>query len=349
VGKSDFSVNKDAALDTVLRVIKRKFGEGSVMRLGENTHMAVDVVSTGILSLDTAIGVGGMPRGRVAELFGPESSGKTTVALHIIAEVQKNGGIAAFIDAEHALEPGYAQRLGVNVEDLLVSQPDYGEQALEICEMLVGSEVVDIIVVDSVAALAPKAEIEGEMGDKHVGLQARLMSQAMRKLAAVAAKSKAVIIFINQLGGKIGGGFGGFAGSIQETTSGGRVLKFYATIRLDVRRMEAIKDKNENIGMRTLIKVVKNKVAPPFKQAIVDMYYGEGVSRELDILDTAEKYKIVQKSGAWYSFENGQLGQGRENVRQFLKSHPETTARLIEKIKALESEELNHTLIELHS
>jgi len=335
MAKQSAEEGKQSALTRVLTDITKKFGNGSIMRLGENTKMAVEAIPTGIMSLDMATGVGGLPRGRIVEVFGPESSGKTTVALHVVAEAQKNGGVATFIDAEHALDPQYAKKLGVNIEEMFVSQPDCGEQALEICEMLVSSGAIDVVVIDSVAALVPKAEIDGEMGQLHVGLQARLMSQAMRKLASVANKSKAVIIFINQLREKVGGGFGGFAGGVQETTTGGRALKFYATIRLDVRRMESIKDKNENIGMRTLIKVVKNKVAPPFKQAGVEMYYGEGVSREMDVLDNAEKYGIVEKSGAWYSYGGDQIGQGRENVRQFLKGHPEIVIEISEKIKGV--------------
>jgi len=335
MAKQSAAEGKPSALNQVLADITKKFGNGSIMRLGENTKMAVEVIPTGIMSLDLAIGVGGLPRGRIVEIFGPESSGKTTVALHVIAEAQKNGGVAAFIDAEHALDPQYEKKLGVNIEEMFVSQPDCGEHALEICEMLISSGAIDVVVIDSVAALVPKAEIEGEMGDMHVGLQARLMSQAMRKLTSVAAKSKAAIIFINQLREKVGGGFGGFAAGIQETTTGGRALKFYATVRLDVRRIEAIKDKSENIGMKTSIKVVKNKVAPPFKQSSVEMYYGEGVSREMDALDNAEKYGIVEKSGAWYSYKGDQIGQGRENVRQFLKSHPEIVIELNEKIKGV--------------
>ncbi|MDK2889217.1 MAG: recombination protein RecA [Thermoanaerobacter sp.] len=321
---------REEVLEDVLAKIKGKFGEGSIMRLGENPKMMVEAIPTGILSLDLATGVGGLPRGRIVELFGPESSGKTTVALHVIAEAQKAGGIAAFIDAEHALDPVYAKNLGVDIENLLVSQPDYGEQALDICEDLVKSMAIDVVVIDSVAALVPKAEIQGDMGEIQVGLQARLMSQALRKLTAITNKSKAVVIFINQLREKVGGN--NFGGNIPEVTPGGRALKFYASLRLDVRKKETIKDGSEAIGSEVSIKVVKNKVAPPFRGTIVEMYYGEGVSRELDVLNLALKYELVKKSGTWYSYGGEQLGQGRENVRRFLKAHPEMVAELAQKV-----------------
>jgi recombination protein RecA len=311
-------MDKRKALDIALTQIEKQFGKGSIMKLGESTHLNVDVISTGSLELDIALGVGGIPRGRVTEIFGPESSGKTTVALHVIAEAQKNGGTAAFIDAEHALDPVYASNLGVDIENLLVSQPDTGEQALEIVEALVRSGAIDIIVVDSVAALVPKAEIEGEMGDSHVGLQARLMSQALRKLSGIINKSNTAAIFINQLREKVGVMFGN-----PETTPGGRALKFYSSVRLDVRRIETLKQGTEMVGNRTRVKVVKNKVAPPFRQAEFDIIYGEGISREGSILDMGVKYDIVDKSGAWYSYEGTRIGQGRENSRQFLKDNQE--------------------------
>jgi recombination protein RecA len=312
-----FLGDRKAALEMALRQIEKQFGKGSVMKLGESTHLNVEVVSSGSLALDIALGIGGLPRGRVIEVFGPESSGKTTVALHAIAEVQKTGGQAAFIDAEHALDPKYAKNLGVNIDELLLSQPDTGEQALEIAEALVRSGAVDIIVVDSVAALVPKAEIEGEMGDSHVGLQARLMSQALRKLSGSISKSKTICIFINQLREKVGVMFGN-----PETTPGGRALKFYSSVRLDVRRIETLKQGNDMIGNRTRIKVVKNKVAPPFKQAEIDIMYGEGISREGSIVDIGTEMDIVNKSGAWYSYEGERLGQGRENSKQYLKENP---------------------------
>jgi protein RecA len=294
------------------------------MKLGENAQMKVETVSSGALALDIALGVGGFPRGRIIEIYGPESSGKTTVALHAIAEVQKIGGQAAFIDAEHALDPLYARNLGVNIDELLLSQPDTGEQALEIAEALVRSGAIDIIVIDSVAALVPKAEIEGEMGDSHVGLQARLMSQALRKLSGAISKSKTIAIFINQLREKVGIMFGN-----PETTPGGRALKFYSSVRLEVRRVESIKQGNELVGNRTRVKVVKNKVAPPFKQAELDIMYGEGISKEGSIIDIGTELDIIQKSGAWYSFEGERLGQGRENAKQYLKDNPEQ-AKIIE-------------------
>jgi recombination protein RecA len=308
-----------------LRQIEKQFGKGSIMKLGESTHMQVEIIPSGSLALDIALGTGGLPKGRIVEIYGPESSGKTTVALHAIAEVQRVGGQAAFIDAEHALDPQYASKLGVNIDELLLSQPDTGEQGLEIAEALVRSGAVDIVVIDSVAALVPKAEIEGEMGDSHVGLQARLMSQALRKLSGAISKSKTIAIFINQLREKVGVMFGN-----PETTPGGRALKFYSTVRLDVRRIESIKSGNDIIGNRTRIKVVKNKVAPPFKQAEVDIMYGEGISREGSIIDIGTELDIVNKSGAWYSYEGERLGQGRENAKQFMKEHADI-AQVIEK------------------
>ncbi|ANY75563.1 recombinase RecA [Paenibacillus ihbetae] len=320
--------DRRAALEMALRQIEKQFGKGSIMKLGESTHMQVEIVPSGSLALDIALGTGGLPRGRIIEVYGPESSGKTTVALHAIAEVQKTGGQAAFIDAEHALDPSYASKLGVNIDELLLSQPDTGEQALEIAEALVRSGAVDIIVIDSVAALVPKAEIEGDMGDSHVGLQARLMSQALRKLSGAINKSKTIAIFINQLREKVGVMFGN-----PETTPGGRALKFYSTVRLDVRRVESIKMGNDVVGNRTRIKVVKNKVAPPFKQAELDIMYGEGISREGSLIDIGTELDIVDKSGAWYSFGGDRLGQGRENAKQFLKEHPEVANVIENKIR----------------
>ncbi|GGF97352.1 recombinase RecA [Paenibacillus aceti] len=320
--------DRRAALEMALRQIEKQFGKGSIMKLGESTHMQVEIVPSGSLALDIALGTGGLPRGRIIEVFGPESSGKTTVALHAIAEVQRVGGQAAFIDAEHALDPSYASKLGVNIDELLLSQPDTGEQALEIAEALVRSGAVDIIVIDSVAALVPKAEIEGEMGDSHVGLQARLMSQALRKLSGAISKSKTIAIFINQLREKVGIMFGN-----PETTPGGRALKFYSTVRLDVRRIETIKMGNDMVGNRTRIKVVKNKVAPPFKQAEIDIMYGEGISKEGSIIDIGVEQDIVDKSGAWYSFSGERLGQGRENAKQYLKEHPEISNTIEQKIR----------------
>lgn len=309
--------NKDKALEQVLADIEKQFGAGAIMKLGDNDHMNVDVTSSGSITIDVALGVGGYPKGRIIEIYGPESSGKTTVALQAIAEVQKNGGRAAFIDAEHALDPIYAKNLGVNVNELLLSQPDTGEQALEICDALVKSDAVDIVVIDSVAALVPQAEIDGEMGDSHVGLQARLMSQALRKLSGTMNKTKTTAIFINQLREKVGVMFGN-----PETTPGGRALKFYSTIRLDVRRGEQIKLGDQIVGNKTNIKVVKNKVAPPFKTATVDIMYGEGISREGEILDIGSKLAIVDKSGAWYSYNGQKIGQGKENVKVYLKENP---------------------------
>ncbi len=317
------------ALALAMGQIEKQFGKGSVMRLGETPRLNVDSIPTGAMSLDLALGIGGVPRGRIIEIFGPESSGKTTVALHIVAEAQKRGGEAAFIDAEHALDPVYAAAIGVDVDSLIVSQPDTGEQALEITEALCRSGALDVIVVDSVAALVPKAEIEGEMGDSHVGLQARLMSQALRKLAGVVNKSNTVCIFINQLREKIGVLYGN-----PETTAGGRALKFYASVRLDVRRQDVIKNGSEFIGNRTRVKVVKNKVAPPFKEAEFDIMYGKGISSEGCILDVAEKLGIVKRSGAWFSFEGERLGQGRDNVRKYLEENPDFAAKLDALIRA---------------
>jgi recombination protein RecA len=321
-------MEKKKALEMALGQIEKQFGKGAVMKLGESTHMNVEIIPTGALGLDIALGVGGVPRGRVVEIFGPESSGKTTVALHIIAEAQKAGGDAAFIDAEHALDPVYAKKLGVDIDNLIVSQPDTGEQALEIAEALVRSGAIDVIVVDSVAALVPKAEIDGEMGDAHVGLQARLMSQALRKLAGVISKSKTTAIFINQLREKVGVMFGS-----PETTPGGRALKFYASVRLDVRKIETIKQGTEMVGNRTRVKVVKNKVAPPFKEAEFDIVYGQGISREGSILDVAVGLDIVNKSGPWFSYSGQRIGQGRENAKQFLRENKEMTIEIEKKVR----------------
>ncbi len=315
-------------LDKILSDIEKQFGKGSIMKLGENTHMKVDVVSSGCLSLDIALGVGGYPRGRIVEIYGPESSGKTTFALQAIASVQKQGGRAAFIDAEHALDPVYAEKLGVNINELLLSQPDTGEQALEICDALVRSEAISIIVIDSVAALVPQAEIDGEMGDSHVGLQARLMSQALRKLSGTISKTNTIAIFINQLREKVGVMFGN-----PETTTGGRALKFYSTIRLDVRRNEALKMGDGIVGNRTTIKVVKNKVAPPFKTAVVDIMYGEGVSREGELVDLGVDAGVIEKSGAWFSYQGEKLGQGKENVKLLLKENPDLANEIEKKVR----------------
>ncbi|WP_078595661.1 recombinase RecA [Evansella clarkii] len=320
--------DRKQALDMALRQIEKQFGKGSIMKLGEQAEQRVSTVSSGALALDIALGVGGYPKGRIVEIYGPESSGKTTVALHAIAEVQRNGGQAAFVDAEHALDPVYAQKLGVNIDELLLSQPDTGEQALEIAEALVRSGAVDIIVVDSVAALVPKAEIEGEMGDSHVGLQARLMSQALRKLSGAINKSKTIAVFINQIREKVGVMFGN-----PETTPGGRALKFYSSVRLEVRRAETLKQGNDMVGNKTKIKVVKNKVAPPFKVAEVDIMYGQGISREGSILDIGSDLDIVQKSGAWYSYNEDRIGQGRENAKQFLRENPEITDAIDKQIR----------------
>lgn len=321
-------MEKKKALEITLAQIEKQFGKGSIMKLGESTHMDVEAISTGALELDIALGVGGLPRGRVIEIFGPESSGKTTVALHVIAEVQKLGGSAAFVDAENALDPAYAKKLGVDIDNLLVSQPDTGEQALEITEALVRSGAIDVIVIDSVAALVPRAEIEGDMGDAHVGLQARLMSQALRKLSGAISKSKTVAIFINQLREKVGVMFGN-----PEVTPGGRALKFYASVRLDVRKIETIKQGAESVGNRTRVKVVKNKVAPPFRQAEFDIIYGEGISKEGGILDLAVSMNLVNKSGAWYSYKDLRLGQGRENARQFIKDNKEIALEIEKMIR----------------
>ena len=320
---------KALALSNALAQIERQFGKGSIMKMGEFTdRMAYDVISTGSIALDLALGVGGLPRGRVVEIYGPESSGKTTLALHVIAEAQKAGGTAAFIDVEHALDPTYAQALGIDLDNLLVSQPDAGEQALDIAEMLVRSNAVDVVVVDSVAALVTKAELEGDMGDTHVGLQARLMSQALRKLTSAISRSKCVMIFINQLREKVGVMFGS-----PETTSGGRALKFYASVRLDIRRIETIKDGTDMIGSRTRVKVVKNKCAPPFKQAEFDIMYGTGISREGSLLDVAVDLGFIKKSGAWFTYEGEQLGQGRENVKTFLRENPQLMAEIDERVR----------------
>ncbi|MGI6328175.1 MAG: recombinase RecA [Dethiobacteria bacterium] len=321
-------MEKKKALEMALSQIEKQFGKGSIMILGSESRANIAVISTGALSLDIALGVGGLPKGRVIEIFGPESSGKTTVALHVIAEAQKNGGFAAFIDAEHALDPVYAGKLGVNIDELLVSQPDTGEQALEIAESLVRSGAIDVLVVDSVAALVPRAEIEGEMGDAHIGLQARLMSQAMRKLSGAISKSLTTAIFINQIREKVGVMFGN-----PETTPGGRALKFYASVRLDIRRLETLKRGNEMIGNRTRAKVVKNKVAPPFKQADFDIIYGEGISREGCVLDLAIEKDIIKKSGAWFSYGEDRLGQGRDNAKEFLKENPDIYQEIEQQIR----------------
>ena len=316
------------ALNQALGKIEKEFGKGSVMKLGEATSMAIDVISTGSIGLDIAVGIGGLPKGRIIEVYGPESSGKTTVALHTVAEAQKQGGIAAFIDAEHALDPVYAKALGVDIDNLIISQPETGEQALEIAEALIRSGAIDIIVVDSVAALVPRAEIEGDMGDSHVGLQARLMSQALRKLTGSIKKSNCVAIFINQLREKVGIMFGN-----PETTTGGRALKFYSSVRLDVRKIDTIKQGDKVLGSRTRVKVVKNKVAPPFKQAEFDIMYGEGISKVGDLLDIASDIDIVKKSGAWYSYNDTKLGQGRENVKKFLQDNPDLIKEIDEKVR----------------
>ena len=320
--------DREKALDTALAQIDRQFGKGSIMRLGSDERAPVEVISTGSIALDVALGIGGLPKGRIVEIYGPESSGKTTVALHAIANAQRNGGTAAFIDAEHALDPVYAQALGVNIDELLVSQPDTGEQALEIADMLVRSGSLDVIVIDSVAALVPRAEIEGEMGDAHVGLQARLMSQALRKLTGALSTTGTTMIFINQLREKIGVFFGS-----PETTAGGKALKFYASIRLDIRRIETLKDGTEAVGNRTRVKVVKNKMASPFKQAEFDIIYGVGISREGSLLDFGVDQEIVKKSGAWYTYEGEQLGQGKENSRGYLIANPEVANEIEKKIK----------------
>ncbi|MDQ1288213.1 MAG: recombination protein RecA [Actinomycetota bacterium] len=320
--------DREKALEAALAQIDRQFGKGSVMRLGENVRPPIEVIPTGSIALDVALGIGGLPRGRVVEIYGPESSGKTTVALHAVASAQKGGGIAAFIDAEHALDPDYAQKLGVDTDALLISQPDTGEQALEIADMLIRSGALDIIVIDSVAALVPRAEIEGEMGDSHVGLQARLMSQALRKITGALSNSGTTAIFINQLREKIGVMFGS-----PETTTGGRALKFYASIRLDVRRIETLKDGSDPVGSRTRVKVVKNKVSPPFKQAEFDILYGIGISREGGLIDMGVEHGIVRKAGAWYTYEGDQLGQGKENARSMLRDNPDLANEIEKRIK----------------
>jgi recombination protein RecA len=322
------SFDRDKALDVALAQIEKQHGKGSVMRLGERAATPIEVIPTGSIALDVALGIGGLPRGRVIEIYGPESSGKTTVALHAVANAQAAGGVAAFIDAEHALDPEYARALGVDTDSLLVSQPDTGEQALEIADMLIRSGALDIIVIDSVAALVPRAEIEGEMGDSHVGLQARLMSQALRKITGALSNSGTTAIFINQLREKIGVMFGS-----PETTTGGRALKFYASVRLDVRRIETLKDGTDAVGNRTRVKVVKNKVAPPFKQAEFDIVYGEGISREGSLIDVGVEQGLIKKSGAWYTYESDQLGQGKENVRNFLRDNPDLADEIEKKIK----------------
>ncbi len=322
-------MEKDKALDAALSQIERAFGKGSIMRLGQNTNIDIEAISTGSLGIDIALGIGGMPKGRIVEIYGPESSGKTTLALSVIAQAQKNGGTCAFIDAEHALDPSYAKKIGVDVENLLVSQPDSGEQALEIADTLVRSGAIDVMVVDSVAALVPKAELEGEMGDSHMGLQARLMSQALRKLTATVARSNTLIIFINQIRMKIGVMFGN-----PETTTGGNALKFYASVRIDIRRIGAIKDKDDVIGSQTRVKIVKNKVAPPFKTVDFDIMYGEGISKTGELIDLGVKSGIIEKSGAWFSYNGEKIGQGRENAKNFLKQNPQIADDIEKKIRA---------------
>ena len=322
------SNDREKALDVALAAIDKQFGKGSIMRMGEKTTLGIETIQTGALALDVALGVGGLPRGRVVEIFGPESSGKSTLAMHVVAEAQRNGGICAYIDAEHAMDPVYARAIGVDIDQLLISQPDTGEQALEIADMLVRSGAIDVVVIDSVAALTPRAEIEGEMGDTHVGLQARLMSQALRKLTGNLNKTNTIMIFINQLREKIGVMFGS-----PETTPGGRALKFYASVRLDIRRIESIKDGAEVVGNRTRVKVVKNKVAPPFRQAEFDIMYGKGISREGSLLDMAVDMGIIKKSGAWFTYDGEQLGQGRENAKNFLYNNPEIMVEVSEKVR----------------
>ena len=322
------STDRDKALDVALSAIDKQFGKGSIMRMGEKGSMAIEAIQTGALALDVALGVGGLPRGRVVEIFGPESSGKSTLAMHVVAEAQRNGGICAYIDAEHAMDPVYARAIGVDIDQLLISQPDTGEQAIEIADMLVRSGALDVVVIDSVAALTPRAEIEGEMGDTHVGLQARLMSQALRKLTGSLNRTNTIMIFINQLREKIGVMFGS-----PETTPGGRALKFYSSVRLDIRRIESIKDGAEVVGSRTRVKVVKNKVAPPFKQAEFDIMYGKGISREGSLLDMAVDMGIIKKSGAWFTYDGEQLGQGRENAKNFLSENPEIMVEVSEKVR----------------
>lgn len=322
-------MEKDKALDAALSQIERAFGKGSIMRLGQNSHIDIEAISTGSLGIDIALGIGGMPKGRIIEIYGPESSGKTTLALSVIAQAQKKGGTCAFIDAEHALDPGYAKKIGVDIENLLISQPDAGEQALEIADTLVRSGAIDVLVVDSVAALVPKAELEGEMGDSHMGLQARLMSQALRKLTSTVSRSNTLIIFINQIRMKIGVMFGN-----PETTTGGNALKFYASIRIDIRRVGSIKDKDDVIGSQTRVKIVKNKVAPPFKVVDFDIMYGEGISKTGELIDLGIKAGLVEKAGAWFSYKGEKLGQGRENAKLFLRDHPEIADEIENKIRA---------------
>src|SRR3954463_4998579 len=324
-----FLVDREKSLEMTLGQIEKQFGTGAIMRLGERGHVGVEAISTGALALDLALGIAGLPRGRIVEIFGPESSGKSTLATHVVAEAQRNGGVCAYIDAEHAMDPVYAEAIGVNVDDLLISQPDTGEQALEIADMLIRSGALDVLVIDSVAALVPRAEIEGEMGDSHMGLQARLMSQALRKLTANLNKSNTICIFINQLREKIGVMFGS-----PETTPGGRALKFYSSVRLDIRRIEAIKDAAEVVGNRTRVKVVKCKVAPPFRQAEFDIMYGKGISREGSLLDVGVDLGLVKKAGAWFTYESEQLGQGRENAKTFLTENPEIMVEISERILA---------------
>jgi recombination protein RecA len=330
-------VERDKALDIAIAQIEKQFGKGSIMRMGEAPQMAIESVSTGAMALDLALGVGGLPRGRVVEIFGPESSGKSTLALHVVAEAQRIGGNCAYIDAEHALDPVYAQAIGVDIDGLLISQPDYGEQALEICDVLIRSGSIDVVVIDSVAALTPRAEIEGDIGDAHVGLQARLMSQAMRRLTANLNHTNTLAIFINQLREKIGVMYGS-----PEVTPGGRALKFYSSVRLDIRKVEIIKDGTEMVGSRTRVKVVKNKCAPPFRQAEFDIMYGQGISREGSILDVGVELGLIKKSGSWYTYEGEQLGQGRENVKTFLAANPQLMAELDQKIR----EKVNGTVVD---
>jgi len=320
--------DKTKAVEVALLQIEKQFGKGSIMRLGDREAVSIPTISTGALSIDAALGIGGVPRGRVVEVFGPESSGKTTLALHVIAEAQKAGGMAAFIDAEHALDPEYARKLGVNVDNLLVSQPDSGEQALEIAEMLIRSGAIDVIVIDSVAALVPRAELEGEMGDSFMGLQARLMSQAMRKLTGIVSRSNTCLLFINQIREKIGVMFGS-----NEVTTGGRALKFYSSVRMEIRRELSIKDGDTTVGNRTKVKVVKNKLAPPFRIAEFDIIYGEGISREGDLIDLGTQHNVIEKSGAWFSFKDTRLGQGRENVKRFLKENPDIAREIEEQVR----------------
>ncbi len=328
VAERGSQVDREKALEMALGQIDKQFGKGSIMKLGERGHVGIEAIPTGALALDLALGIGGLPRGRIVEIFGPESSGKSTLATHVVAEAQRNGGVCAYIDAEHAMDPVYAAAIGVNVDELLISQPDTGEQALEIADMLIRSGALDVLVIDSVAALVPRAEIEGEMGDTHMGLQARLMSQALRKLTGNLNKSRTIAVFINQLREKIGVMFGS-----PETTPGGRALKFYSSVRLDIRRIESIKDGPEVVGNRVRVKVVKNKVAPPFKQAEFDIMYGQGISREGSLLDVGVELAIIKKSGAWFTYEGEQLGQGRENVKKFLAENVDLMVEISEKIK----------------